>query len=1082
MIKLSYLKGKFSQLVFFCFVAYGLSYFVPALIPDASVKRDRRIHISARRINGAKYVEGEVLVRFRPRVSRNAVDSVAKSNFSTVARRYNALTKIDAREYAHLKSKHRTTQQMIQALKKNPQVEAVSPNFFLHVDSKIPDDENFDYLWGLHNTGQMGGPSGIDIDAPEAWDITTGSSSVIVGVIDTGIDYNHPDLIPNIWVNPGEVVDGIDNDGNGYIDDINGINAIVSSGDPMDDHSHGTHCAGTIGAVGNNNLGVAGVNWNAKLIGTKFLDATGYGTDADAIECINYLIDLKTTRGQNIVAANASFGGGDYDPVMESAITNMGSAGIVFCAAAGNDWMDNDTIPHYPSSYSCSNIIAVTAVDWMGWQNFNYGATSVDLGAPGVDILSTISAVYYPQAGDIFFDDMESGPGNWVTGGTNNSWGITTDQEIFAYPPNPVPSPPNFWSDSPGADYLPDTDSWLMNASDIDLSAYVGQNLYLGFGSAMLLEQGAPVDHGYVEVSGDGGGTWQSLMDFAQYGYYWYIPWYFLIPDSVKTANFRFRFHLVTDFSIEYDGWLIDDVGIGTASYFGYGFKSGTSMATPHVTGAVALIAAQYSSETVVARINRVLNNVTPLPSLIDTCVTEGMLNLYAALTAGVEEYALNISATTGGTTNPVSGTYQHTIGTVVDVSANADTGYIFSLWTGDVPLGHEYENPVTITMNTDKSITANFAPEIIQYTLDISATAGGTTNPSTGIYSYASGADVLINALPNGGYKFLNWTGDVPIGHEIDNPLTITMSSDKAIIANFFQENDFNGDGQGDILWRHYGDGRNVVWYMGYSGGGMTGLSLENFGMMDMGQDLGQAKIYQDPMEVGGLLYKSVERVYWSPMEAGDLIYQREEFEFDWEDLGDAKEIRVLTGPGDVEDLEVRIQGLAIIETASLSTVTDTNWHIVGTGDFNGDGKVDILWRNYADGRNLVWYMNGVSSIGWASLSTVTDTNWQIVGTGDFNGDGKVDILWRNYADGWNVVWYMNGVSSIGWASLSTVTDTNWQIVGTGDFNGDGKVDILWRNYADGRNVVWYMNGVSSIGWASLSMVTDTNWKIENH
>jgi hypothetical protein len=171
-----------------------------------------------------------------------------------------------------------------------------------------------------------------------------------------------------------------------------------------------------------------------------------------------------------------------------------------------------------------------------------------------------------------------------------------------------------------------------MIASDIDLSGYVGQNVYLGFGSAMLLEPDAPVDHGYVEVSGDGGSTWQSLMDFAQYGYYWYIPWYFLIPDSVKTANFRFRFHLVTDFSIEYDGWLIDDVGIGIASYYGYGFKSGTSMAAPHVTGAVALLASQHPSETVAERINRILNNVTPLPSLIDTCVTEGMLNLYQAV------------------------------------------------------------------------------------------------------------------------------------------------------------------------------------------------------------------------------------------------------------------------------------------------------------------------------------------------------------------------------------------------------------------------------------------------------------------
>ena len=786
MRKLASIKGKLSQLTFFCFVAYGISYFVPALIPNSDIKQDQRIHINARRINGAKYVEGDVLVKFKPKVSRHAVDAIADSNLSKVVKQFRALTKIDRSEYAHLRSQVRTTQQMIQSLKKNPQVEAVSPNYFLHVDSTIPNDPNFDYLWGLHDTGQMGGPSDIDIDAPEAWDITTGSSSIIVGVLDTGIDYNHPDLIPNMWVNPGEVVDGVDNDGNGYIDDIHGINAITDSGNPLDDHNHGTHCAGIIGAVGNNNVGVAGVNWNVKLVGAKFLDAAGYGTDADAIECINYLIDLKTTHGQNIVAANASFGGGEYDPVMESAIDSMGSAGIIFCAAAGNDWLDNDVTPHYPSSYTCSNIIAVTAVDYMGWQNFNYGKTSVDLGAPGVEILSTISAVYYPKAGDIFFDDMESGAGNWLTGGVNNSWAITTDQEIFEEPLYPVPSPPNFWSDSPGTSYLPDTDSWLMNASDIDLSPYIGQNLYLGFGSAMLLELGAPVDHGYVEVSSNGGSTWQSLMDFAQYGYYWYIPWYFLIPDSVKTANFRFRFHLVTDSSIEYDGWLIDDVGIGTADYYGYGFKSGTSMATPHVTGAVALIAAQYPAESVTARINRILNNVTPLPSLVDTCVTEGMLNLYSALTAAATEHSLTISASAGGTTDPVPGTYPYPVDIPVNVSAAADTGYLFSHWTGDVPSGHEYDNPVTITMNTDKSITANFVPEIIQYTLDITANQGGTTNPSPGIHSYDNGELVQIDAIPDSGYTFSQWTGDVPSGHEFDDPVTITMNANKVVAANF--------------------------------------------------------------------------------------------------------------------------------------------------------------------------------------------------------------------------------------------------------------------------------------------------------
>ncbi|MGD9346956.1 MAG: S8 family serine peptidase [Candidatus Aminicenantes bacterium] len=627
MSKTKHKRGYYWRVSITTLFATLIGLFLYAAIPESKPDRAERMN------PGVDYKEGEVLVRFKAGVKRHVIYSIAESHFATVVRTFDALTRSNSSEYAHLYSKHRSTRQLMQDMQKLPEVEAVSPNYYLRIEDTIPDDEAFDLLWGLHNTGQNGGEVDIDIDAPEAWDINRGSSDVIVAVIDTGIDYNHPDLIPNLWINPDEVVDGIDNDGNGYIDDIHGMNAITSSGDPMDDHGHGTHCAGTIGAAGNNGVGVTGVCWNVKMIGAKFIDASGWGEDADALECLNYILDLKTTYGQNIVAVNASFGGGDYDPVFESAIDALGAAGIIFCAAAGNDWEDTDILPHYPSSYTCSNIISVTAVDYYGWQYFNYGKTSVDIAAPGVDILSTISAVYWPESGDIFFDDMESGAGNWITGGTLNTWAISTDEEIFDFPgyPDP-PSPPNFWSDSPGVFYSDNTDSWLMNVTNIDLTAYVGQNLYLGFGSAMYFEE--LCDHGYVEVSGDGGVTWESLYDFSGHAFFWYMPWYFLIPDSVKTGQFRFRFHLVSDFSITYPGWLIDDVGIGTASFYGYSYKMGTSMATPHVTGAVALLASVFPSETVAERIARILENTVHLPSLVDICATEGMLNLYQAVMA----------------------------------------------------------------------------------------------------------------------------------------------------------------------------------------------------------------------------------------------------------------------------------------------------------------------------------------------------------------------------------------------------------------------------------------------------------------
>ncbi|MHC4295472.1 MAG: S8 family serine peptidase, partial [Planctomycetota bacterium] len=187
----------------------------------------------------------------------------------------------------------------------------IEPNFVYHATATIPDDSKFNFLWGLHNTGQVGGTPDADIDAPEAWDLTTGSSDVVVAVIDTGIDYEHADLSANMWTNGGEIPDdGIDNDGNGYIDDVYGWDFAYNDSDPFDGDGHGTHVAGTIGAVGNNGVGIAGVNWNVQLMAIKFLDDDGYGDATDAIASVQYATMMKELYGVNVVASNNSWGGG----------------------------------------------------------------------------------------------------------------------------------------------------------------------------------------------------------------------------------------------------------------------------------------------------------------------------------------------------------------------------------------------------------------------------------------------------------------------------------------------------------------------------------------------------------------------------------------------------------------------------------------------------------------------------------------------------------------------------------------------------------------------------------------------------
>ncbi len=226
-----------------------------------------------------------------------------------------------------------------------------------------------------------------------AWDVTTGSPNVIALVIDTGIDYNHPDIAANMWRNPNEIPsNGIDDDRNGYIDDIHGINAITNRGDPLDDHGHGTHVAGTIGAVGNNAVGVAGVAWNVRLAGAKFLSSGGSGSLSDAVKAINYGITLRKA-GHRVLLSNNSWGGGGFSSTLAAAIEAAGKAGTLFVAAAGNSNSNNDVTAAYPASYSSDSIIAVASSTSTGARSSfsNYGATSVDIAAPGSNIFSTLT-------------------------------------------------------------------------------------------------------------------------------------------------------------------------------------------------------------------------------------------------------------------------------------------------------------------------------------------------------------------------------------------------------------------------------------------------------------------------------------------------------------------------------------------------------------------------------------------------------------------------------------------------------------------------------------------------------------------
>lgn len=336
------------------------------------------------------WVEGVVLVRQRP-VSGRMLDGEALGRASGLRlkteRRFPGL---DLERLRILSGE--SVQEAVKRLETLPQVVYAEPDYLVKADEVVPNDPRFSEQWALKNSGAGGGLAGADVEATLAWDTTTGSPQVVVAVIDTGTDYTHPDLAANMWVNPGETAgNGIDDDGNGFVDDRHGINAMTGTGNPMDDEGHGTHVSGIVAAVANNGTGVSGVAPGVRIMSLKFLDAEGSGSISDAVTCLDYAVN----KGARV--ANASWGSSAGSQAFQDALARARAAGLLLVCAAGNEASDNDAVPHFPSNYEDANVLAVgnmTRSEAVAGTS-NYGLTTVDLFAPGSAILSTIPGSAY---------------------------------------------------------------------------------------------------------------------------------------------------------------------------------------------------------------------------------------------------------------------------------------------------------------------------------------------------------------------------------------------------------------------------------------------------------------------------------------------------------------------------------------------------------------------------------------------------------------------------------------------------------------------------------------------------------------
>jgi subtilisin family serine protease len=538
----------------------------------------------------ADYVPGEVLVTFKPMAGVAEAQRVLRGRGLGLTRHFDWLSKHHGRQMGLVRARNRTTAELIADLEKDPSVERVEPNYIRRVfGTQPPNDLLFGQLWGLRNTGQTvrgaRGTAGADIRFLEAWSLARPSTSeIVVAVIDTGVDYTHPDLAANMWHNPGEVdLNGIDDDGNGYVDDYYGYNFADGDKDPMDASEHGTHVAGTIAGVGNNGIGVAGVDYKARIMALRTAltgDSSGDLSSAAIIEAVQYATQMKN-QGVNVVAINASYGGASYSSMESAAILAANAAGIVFCAAAGNEAANNDSVPVYPANYRLPNMIVVAASDSTdGLGSFsNYGSDSVDLAAPGVNVLSstppgitsyvhTASATYVGEA--LEYSGLTAG-----LAGTLHDCGLGYST--------------NFPASVRG-------NLALISRGTLFFSEKVRNAIAAGAKGVVLYNNST------VPVLG-------SLQSPSNW-----IP-----AIMLSQAD-----GLALKAALPQEGTL---VSIRDTNVL-YQFLNGTSMATPHVAGAVAFAARNFPEESVAQRIQRLLTHVDSVSGLAGRVKTGGRLNL----------------------------------------------------------------------------------------------------------------------------------------------------------------------------------------------------------------------------------------------------------------------------------------------------------------------------------------------------------------------------------------------------------------------------------------------------------------------
>jgi thermitase len=574
---------------------------------------------------GADYAPGQVTVKFRDGVDRGASLHAHGARLDRGLVPHGPVL-VDLPE-------GQSVPDAVAAMKRDPRVEYAEPDYYRHALS-LPNDPLFGQQWGLRNTGQIvhdvAGTAGDDIHAPEAWQRTTGSPDVKVAVLDSGMTWGQPDLAPNLWRNPGESgggkeSNGVDDDGDGFVDDWRGWDFVQQDNDPIDNAGHGTATSATIAARGDNGIGMAGVAWQASIIPVRVLDNNASGRCSDFAAAYSYAAKV----GARVV--NLSAGGQHLCQAERDAIE--AAPNVLFVFGSGNDSL---TTADFPCAFPSPNIVCVGATDSSdapaGYSNFN--PVSVDLAAPGTSMV-----VAWPKAGpvyEIFKDGFETPlDGRWRTDGTLNTWARTS-----------TGARTGSWAltDSPQGDYAANTDSYVYLMQPLDLRGRRGcmANVQLN----RKLSPNPPSSEGaedalVAEVSVDGvnWGRRPHAITGVTSGYeLWQIDLSEL--EGRDNPPGRFRFNLFTDDSHNYDGVYLDDFRVacsatvetytGAADEFDY--DTGTSYSAPLVSGVAVLLLSLDPGLSPADLKQKLLSSVDPIPALAGKTVTGGRLNAAKAV------------------------------------------------------------------------------------------------------------------------------------------------------------------------------------------------------------------------------------------------------------------------------------------------------------------------------------------------------------------------------------------------------------------------------------------------------------------